>query len=404
VDGRALIGTLGVAVSPDGKSAYAAAYSSGAIAVFDRAPDGTLTQKSGIAGCVSETGTTGTCADGNALKGTSSVTVTHDGKNVYATSVISDAIVAFDRAPDGKLTEKTAIAGCISETGTAGTCVDGRALDGAFSVTSSTTDDSVYVASMDGDAIAVLDRARDGTLTQKTGAAGCISETGGGGCVDGRALDGASAVALAPDDASLYATSLTSSAVAVFDRAPDGTLTQKAGTAGCISETGTAGACVDGNALNATISVTISPDAKHVYVAARDGDAISLFDRAPDGSLTQKPGTAGCISDTATAGTCTHGKALDQASTITISPDGASVYATTQSSDALVVLDRAPNGTLTQKAGIAGCISDTGTAGACTAAKALNGASSVTVTPDGDNVYTSAYDSSAIASFTRRPS
>jgi hypothetical protein len=32
--------------------------------------------------------------------------------------------------------------------------------------------------------------------------------------------------------------------------------------------------------------VTISPDAKHAYVTARDGDAISLVDRASDGTLT----------------------------------------------------------------------------------------------------------------------
>ena len=54
-------------VSPDGKSVYVASESSGAVAVFDRAADGALTQKAGTAGCVSETGSGGVCADGTAL-------------------------------------------------------------------------------------------------------------------------------------------------------------------------------------------------------------------------------------------------------------------------------------------------------------------------------------------------
>ena len=97
--------------------------------------------------------------------------------------------------------------------------------------------------------MAVFDRAADGTLTQKPGTAGCISDTGAGPCVDGTALDAAARVAVSPDGESVYVASFVSDAVAVFDRAADGTLTQKPGTAGCISETGL-GRCVDGAALD----------------------------------------------------------------------------------------------------------------------------------------------------------
>ena len=74
--------------------------------------------------------------------------------------------------------------------------------------------------------------------------------------------------------------------MAVFDRAGDGTLTQKPGPAGCISDTG-AGRCRDGTALDvlasdgASLSVAVSPDGKSVYVASRLSNAVAIFDRTP---------------------------------------------------------------------------------------------------------------------------
>ena len=85
---------------------------------------------------------------------------------------------------------------------------------------------------------------------------------------------------VSPDGTSVYATSSTSGAVVVFDRAADGTLTQKAGIAGCISDTGTAGACTDGTAIDGALSVTVSPDGTSVYAASENSDAVVVFDRA----------------------------------------------------------------------------------------------------------------------------
>jgi DNA-binding beta-propeller fold protein YncE len=128
--------------------------------------------------------------------------------------------------------------------------------------------------------VAVFDRAPNGTLTQKPGTAGCVSETGAGPCAEGVALDGAFSVTVSPDGASAYAASLHSDAVAAFDRAPNGTLTQKPGTAGCVSETG-AGPCADGVALDGAVSVTVSPDGTSAYVASLSSDAVAVFDREP---------------------------------------------------------------------------------------------------------------------------
>jgi DNA-binding beta-propeller fold protein YncE len=69
--------------------------------------------------------------------------------------------------------------------------------------------------------------------------------------------------------------------VARFIRnATTGALTQPAGTAGCVSETG-AGLCADGRALDSPLSVVVAPNGASVYVAASDSSAVARFDRAP---------------------------------------------------------------------------------------------------------------------------
>lgn len=253
------------------------------------AATGTLTRKPGAAGCVAEAGAGG-CAGGRALDEARSVTVSSDGKSAYVTSSPADAVAVFDRAATGELTHKPGTMGCISDTG-AGACADGRALDEARSLTVSPGGSSAYVTSFGSGAVAVFDRAASGALTQKPGAAGCISDTGAGGCVDGRALGKVRSVTISPDGKHAYVTSLSAGAVAVFDRAATGELKQKPGTAGCISDDGT-GPCIDGRALHGARSVTVSLDGESAYVMAAGG-AVVVFDRAASGTLTQKPGTAG---------------------------------------------------------------------------------------------------------------
>ena len=103
---------------------------------------GDLTQKDGSDGCFADDNTgldLTTCADGVALDGARSVTVSPDGKSAYVASAFSDAIAIFDRnAANGKLTQKDGSDGCIAEDNTVTgvtTCADGVALDIANSVT-----------------------------------------------------------------------------------------------------------------------------------------------------------------------------------------------------------------------------------------------------------------------------
>ena len=150
-------------------------------------------------------------------------------------------------------------------------------------------------------------------------------------------------------------------AVVVFDRdSRTGTLRQKRGSKGCISQDGAHG-CANGTALQGAGSVAVSRDGRNVYVASHGSNAVAVFDRDASGALTQKVGPAGCASDSATRGDCTKAKALLNPQSVTVSRDGRSVYVLSEGSNALTVFDRDPRGRLKLKRGLRGCLSDDGT-------------------------------------------
>ena len=88
-----------VGLSKDGKSIYAASHLSHAVARLNRnTTTEAISQPAGAAGCVSETGA-GPCGDGHALKTALSVDVSADGKSVYAAASHSDAVARLRRTP-----------------------------------------------------------------------------------------------------------------------------------------------------------------------------------------------------------------------------------------------------------------------------------------------------------------
>jgi hypothetical protein len=100
-------------------------------------------------------------------------------------------------------------------------------------------------------------------------------------------MRGISSIAILPAGSALYAAAQDSSGLDVFARAPDGTITQRPGTAGCITETGyenpslpwTAGACAQASPLQGANEVIASSDGEHVYTVARSGNSgVGIFD------------------------------------------------------------------------------------------------------------------------------
>ena len=389
-----------IAISPDGTSAYfvSALTGGGAVLVFDRAADGTLTRKTGDDGCISEDGTGSACMNGKGLAHANNVTVSPDGNTVYVVSgdTAAGAVAVFDRDPDGTLQQLTGTAGCISEDGSGGECFDGAALRVATDVAVSPDGASVYVTSASSHAVAAFDRAADGSLTEIQ----CFTDGGGGpGCAGGVALTNAEGVAVSPDGGSVYVVSSTLNAMAIFVRAADGSLQQDPGAAGCLVDDFLGGSlatavCTKVKWLRGPDGVAVSPDGRSVYAAARAGDAIVVLDRAADGTLTQKPGKAGCFAnhlgttDPPPDRSCTEpfGRALDGPTEVEVAPDGKSLLVASNVSDAVVNIARAPDGTLSVVTGPGGCVALV-SVDACPAGFTLDDPTGVALSPNGDTVY-----------------
>jgi DNA-binding beta-propeller fold protein YncE len=122
---------------------------------------------------------------------------------------------------------------------------------------------------------------------------------------------------------------------------------------------------------------------------------VAILDRDGHGALKAKPGVAGCMSRTGNGGRCTKAKALlDERSSVTVSPDGNSVYVVSYEPGGLAVFDRDDRGALRLRPGHDGCISEK--RGRCAKARTLAGASGVVASPDGRKVYVASYDKDAV--------
>lgn len=378
---------------------------------------GDLVQKPGAIGCIAAPSPATDCAAGRALAGASDVALSPDGKQAYvaaAGSFPSNAggVAIFDRdQATGVLSQRAGAAGCVTQGGSAGACQNASALEYPSFVSVSHDGRNVYVVAGGStqSSIAIFDRdATTGNLTQKPGTAGCVSEDGSGGlCVDARAMASPRRVTLTSDGTSAYVGSFTfgGGGLVVFDRDPvTGALTQKAGSAGCVTEDGSGGQCTQGRLVSQAVNVTTSPDTKNVYVMSLYS-GVSVFDRnVATGVLTQKPGREGCITDSGSGGTCTRGRGMQLAQAMTVSADGSHAYLA--AAGTLVVLDRDPYGALAQKAGAAGCVAADSKDG-CAVWHGLRTALDVAVSGDGHSIYTAAFDGSGsspgIGIFGRHP-
>src|SRR4051794_19525471 len=261
-----------------------------------------------------------------------------------------------------------------------------------------------------------------GGLKQKSGKEACVSIDGSGGfsekaeagdCAVARAVGLPTALALSPDGTNAYVAAHRE-AVAVLDReVTSGAMVGQGGTDGCISRDGTPGgerarrlrqpavisrtrSCAIGRGLFGVTDVAVSPDGRNVYVSSADG--LAIFDRDQQGGgLTQKAGTAGCITRTGIqrgatrrAPGCARARGLLQTSSVTVSPDGRSVYVT--SVDILAFTRDPRTGALKQISGPGGCVggsADGADDARCGADPEADGATSLYVTPDGRQVYAS---------------
>ncbi len=393
------MGSEAVAVSPDGRNVYVAAFASDAIATFTRnRKSGALTQPEGTAGCISAKGSAG-CAKVAAFDGPNSVAVSPDGRNVYATARDSSTLLSFARNP--KTGALRPIPGATCMAGVAlPACTPVTALIGPDVVAVSPDGRNVYAGAFFGSAVVAF--ARDpstGALTQLAGTAGCIAAATAG-CATGVGLGAIEGLAVSPDGASVYAAAAASNALAELARDPStGVLTQVAPPNSCIADAPLAG-CGEGRELGGPNAVAVAPGGENAYVTSLLSNSVTAFDRAAGtGVLAQKEVTNACLVFLRSAG-CSFGRAMLAPEGLDVSPDGRNVYIASFGTGAVDVLVRNGKGAVRQLPAAAGCLARKQVQG-CRFARALSGVSSVAVSPDGRNVYATANESNAVDVFRR---
>ncbi len=351
-----LDGAAGVAISPDGSHVYAASRTDDAIAIFARDPD------NGTLRFVEAVFDSDPVVDG--LDGVDFVAVSPDGRNLYTLSSSTHSLALFGRDADsGELTflgsfrDGQAGANRIREPSCLAVSPDGT---------------QVYVTSRRDDALTVFARDPETGLLEVS--AEFVDNTAG---VDG--LDGASFVAVSPDGASVYVSSATDDAVAVFGRQQNGMLTFLE-----VFFNG-AGNVIDG--LEGASSLSVSPDGLRVYAAAELDNALTVFARNPDtGRLTFLTGLFDGVGGI---------DGLDGADALAISPDSRHVYVASNDDNALAVFERSPSGGALR---FVGALRD-GVGGV----DGLREASSVTISPDGRHLYVAGAGDDGVAVFQRDP-
>jgi 6-phosphogluconolactonase (cycloisomerase 2 family) len=212
--GRGLDGPRGVVLSPDERFAYVAAEDGDQVGVFARnRRSGHLRQLSGRAGCLQRTGSEG-CARLTTLRAPHHLVISPDGRFAYVASDTIGAVVMLRRTRrTGRLTPVRGRGGCVS-TPIRTACRPARALTNAHSLAFSPSGATLYVAGRGDYAVATLERdPTTGGLAQAGGADGCVGRTIVLSCAYARGLRGVHSVAASPDGLDVYAASELDDAV-----------------------------------------------------------------------------------------------------------------------------------------------------------------------------------------------
>lgn len=326
-------GTLGMAISPDGRHLYVAGNRHIRVARGTYEPDAVVlilrrNRRTGALrqiGCLTESGAPPCVALRAAENGLEEVAISPDGESVYVGAGVevegpvpssASSIAVLDRDPvSGALAQLEGSAGCLAPPGYPG-CGSARGLnEGTSALALSPDGRNLYLAGMDFTVLAGEDERHPGTLTvfrrdpgtgalaQLAGEPGCLAGDSRDGCARGRHLGSyppnVPELVISPDGRNAYAIFKTSSGpggLGVYRRDPaTGALTELRGRRGCLSAGG-GGGCTRGRAIDEPEAVTVSEDGRNVYVTSFNSHAVSIFlRRLGSGALRQRRGRAGCI-------------------------------------------------------------------------------------------------------------
>jgi hypothetical protein len=334
----------------------------GGVAIFSRnVKEGTLHQLKGKAGCVSARGSSedgpGTCTRAREVDSVSSLHLSPDQKFLYASDYDSppdSGIAIFARSSkSGMLHQLSGRNGCLTDNGTT-LATGSRKVCGAMPNLSDPWDVATpdnrfaYIPAADsegkgGDLVQAFDRNAKGGLVPLKGKGSCVSDSGTSParpCVHGRGLFRPERAVTSKNGRFLYINSFgqgtgEQSPVAVLTRNPKtGRLSQRPGSAACISANGTSGdgkTCQDGRALDGGYAGSLAPDGSTLYFAENAANALVIFRVSPkSGAFHQLPGKLGCVTPDGSSedgpDTCQKGRSLAAAYQVALGSDGRDVY------------------------------------------------------------------------------
>jgi DNA-binding beta-propeller fold protein YncE len=250
----------------------------GAVAVFARSSNGALTQLAGAKGCTSNRGEGG-CATASPLGTVGSLVVSPDGKNLYVGSETNSedfpapsALLGFKRAANGSITP----AGCIARTTRPG-CTVYEAIFTPTSLAVSADGKNVYATALQTHSVTSLARGSDGRL-KPLGCvgfsfAGCKDNKNLFGPTSvALTADGKNAYVTWEGGGP--------SAVSAHARGDDGSLSFLPGKQACFGEAALASTCAVGKGLSGAVALVASPDGKNVYVASTRESVLAVFARS----------------------------------------------------------------------------------------------------------------------------
>ncbi len=349
-----LDGAYDVVVSPDMRHLYVTSYTPGAVTHFRRQPDGQLVNVA--------------TSSNDAIGGARRLALSPDARQLYVAGSGSNGLAFYQRNPDNGFL-------VLKEKFRDGVGADG--LKGAYGVAVAPDGRHIYVAGSGESAISIFARHADETVTFQSFMSSTVQ------------LEGVRGLAVSPDGAHLYAVGFAdnqSGFVSVYSRdLMTGQLTfVQTRRQGELLSLFPAPRFMVG--LAGAIDLTISPDGRFVYVAAYYDNAVVAYSRQPVGgqlalAYIYRNGVNGITG-------------LTGATDVTLSPDGHHLFVAGGQDDAVAIFDRdGENGRLSFVEAIA--------RDANTGEPKLDGATSVLVSPDGSTLYATAGADDAVVWFAK---
>lgn len=246
------------------------------------------------------------------LLGASAIVMSHDGKNIYATGLGSDAVVQFRRDSDSGTVPATAADHLTFEHSYFNNYGNFTDLKDPDSIAITPNDQFVFVASSDQSTLTVLERDNQGDLSFVTSYAHQANQDDG--------LLGVSDMVIDNSGQNLYITARYQASVSHYKIANDGSLSLQSSIAN--GDPGVSG-------LAGAMALTLSQDQAHVYVASAIDDAVVILSRNVSNGGLQFKGR------NLTAG--------DQPRDVAVSNDGAHIYVVSANDSKISIFQRIAN-------------------------------------------------------------